>query len=195
MISEKRYLHGTLLAAMSVGYFLLAVYVLERYGTGTLNNRFHNLMYDRSAGFIGAAKTFLVNPGYVLTQIFTTSKGGWEKIVYFLQMLLPLGFLPFCSKKASRWLLITPILINMVSYYQYLYDAGFQYHFATVAFFFYATVKNLPELTPPTRRNLLSIAAAGCCCIYLVTVSPKFATYTQRWERGKETYTKMEEIS
>ena len=194
LLSERRYLHGAILTAMSVGYFLLAVHLLEKYGTGTLNNRFNNLLYDRDAGLVGAAKTFLVNPGYVLTQLFTTSKGGFEKLVYFLQMLLPLGFLPFCSKKASRWLLVAPILINMVSYYQYLYDAGFQYHFATVAFFFYATVKNLPEMAPLTRRNLLSLAAAGCCCIYLVTVCPKYATYTERWENNKQTYLQMEEI-
>ena len=194
LLSEKRYLHGTILAVMSVGYFLLAVHMLEKYGTGTLNNRFNNLIYDRDAGLMSAAKTALTNPGYILTQIFTTSKGGWEKIVYFLQMLLPLGFLPFCSKKASRWLLITPILINMVSYYQYLYDVGFQYHFATVAFLFYAVIKNLPDLSAPTRRNLLSIAAAGCCCVYLVTVCPKLSTYTHRWEDNKETYVRMEEI-
>lgn len=194
LLSEKKYLHGSILAAMSVGYFLLAVWMLEKYGTGTLNNRFNNIIYDKDAGLVSAAKTFLVNPGYILTQIFTTSKGGWEKIVYFLQLLLPLGFLPFCSKKPSRWLLIAPILINMVSYYVYLYDPGFQYHFANVAFLVYAVIKNLPELSPLTRRNLLSLAAAGCCCLYLVTVCPKYATYTDRWENNKATYLKMEEI-
>lgn len=194
LLSERRYLHGVILAAMSVGYFLLAVHMLEKYGTGTLNDRFNNVIFDKDEGLISAAKTALRNPGYILTQLFTTSKGGWEKILYFLQMLLPLGFLPFCSKKASRWLLITPILVNMVSYYVYLYDAGFQYHFASVAFLFYATVKNLPELSAPTRRNLLSLAAAGCCCLYLVTVCPKYSTYTDRWESNKETYVKMEEI-
>ena len=194
LLSEKRYVHGAILAAMSVGYFLLAVHMLEKYGTGTLNDRFNNVIFDKDEGLISAAKTALRNPGYILTQLFTTSKGGWEKIVYFLQMLLPLGFLPFCSKKASRWLLITPILINMVSYYQYLYDAGFQYHFATVAFLFYAVIKNLPELSAPTKRNLLSIAAAGCCCLYLVTVCPKFSTYVNRWDKNKDTYVKMEEI-
>jgi uncharacterized membrane protein len=194
LLSERRYLHGAILAAMSVGYFLLAVHMLEKYGTGTLNDRFNNVIFDKDEGLISAAKTALRNPGYILTQLFTTSKGGWEKILYFLQMLLPLGFLPFCSKKASRWLLITPILVNMVSYYVYLYDPGFQYHFASVAFLFYATVKNLPELSAPTKRNLLSLAAAGCCCLYLVTVCPKYSTYTERWENGKATYNRMEEI-
>ncbi len=194
LLCERRPLHGILLSTMSVGYFALALYLLNAHGTGTLNDRFYNLMYNPNDGLLGALKTALGNAGYLLTQLFTTSKGGWEKVVFFLQMLLPLGFLPFCTTRAGRWLLISPILISMVSYYQYLYDINFQYQFATVAFLFYATVKNLPELAPVTRRNLLSLAAAACCCVYLVTVVPKFSTYTNRYLSGGEQYTQMEEF-
>ncbi len=194
LISERRPLHGLMLAALAVGYFLLAVHALEVNGTGTLNNRFYNLIYESEDGLAGAAKTALLNPAYILTQLFTTAKGGWEKVLFFLQMLLPLGFLPFCTKKASRWLLITPILVSMVSYYQYLYDIGFQYQFATTAFLFYAVIKTLPELTPPTRRNLLSFAAVACCCLYLVTVIPKLSTYTNRMQSNRATYEAMEQF-
>ena len=194
LLSERNYLHGGVLAALSVGYFGVCAYILQKHGLGMMVNRFDNLIYNADDGLLGAVKTALVNPGYLLTQLFTTSGGTWEKLVYFLQMLLPLGFLPFCTKKPSRWLLVAPILINLLTYYQYQYDIGFQYHFGIAAFLVYAMIKNLPELSLPTRRNLLSIAAAACCCIYVFCVIPKLNTYRRRWESGKETYQHMENI-
>lgn len=194
LVSERNYLHGGLLAALSVGYFGVCAYVLQKHGLGMMVNRFDNLIYNEGDGLLGAVKTALVNPGFLLTQLFTTGKGSWEKLFYFLQMLLPLGFLPFCTKKPSRWLLVAPILINLLTYYQYQYDIGFQYHFGITAFLVYAMIKNLPSLSLPTRRTLLSLAAAACCCLYVFSVIPKLNTYVQRWESGKETYGYMENI-
>lgn len=194
LLSEHNYLHGAILAAMSVAYFCVCAYILEQHGEGMMVNRFNNLIYDKGDGLLGAIKTALVNPGYLLTQMFTTSGGTWEKLVYVLQMLLPLGFLPFCTKKPSRWLLVAPILINLLTYYQYQYNIGFQYHFGITAFLVYATIKNLPELSLPTRETLLSIAAASCCCLYLFTVVPTCNTYLNRWQNGKQIYTEMEEF-
>ena len=194
LLSRREYLHGGILAAASVGYFLLATHLIETVGDGVLSNRFDNLIVDEESGLFGIVKLALVNPGYLLTQLFTTKDGGWEKISYFLQLLLPVAGLPFCTKKASRWLLITPILINLLSYYPYLYHTGFQYHFATVAFLIYAMIQNLPELKAPARQNLLALGAAACCCIYLGVVMPKLAMYRDRWEDNRETYEQMEEI-
>ena len=194
LLSERDYLHGGILAVMAGAYFGLACHLLNTYGEGIMSGRYGNLIADQEDGLLGAIKTALINPGFLLTQMFTTSKGGFEKLVYFLQMLLPLGFLPFCSKKPSRWLLLAPMLINLLTRYVYQYDIGFQYHFAITAFLFYALIKNLPELALPTRRNLLGIAASACCALYLMTVVPKLNTYTERWEDNKETYAQMEAI-
>ncbi len=194
LLSERNWLHGGALAVVSIGYFCLCARILEQQGLGMMVNRFDNLIWEEEAGLMGAIKTALVNPGFLLTQLFTTSTGGWEKIVYFLQMLLPLGFLPFCTKKPSRWLLIAPLLINLLTYYVYQYDIGFQYHFGIAAFLIYGTVKNLPEVSAPTRRNFLGIAAAACCCIYVFTVIPKLNHYSNYWMYQRQTYRQMEEI-
>ena len=194
LLSERRYGHGIALAVLSVGYFALCAYFLEKHGLGMMVNRFDNLIYNKEEGLLGAVKTALINPGYLLTQLFTTPRGGWEKLGYALQMLLPLGLLPFCSKKPSRWLLVSPILINLLTNYVYQYDIGFQYHFGITAFLVYATVKNLPELTPPTRRHLLTVAAAVCCCMYVMTVVPKANTYITRWQENQAAYQRMDEV-
>lgn len=194
LLSERRYGHGIALAVLSSGYFGLCAYFLEKHGLGMMVNRFDNLIYDKEEGLLGAVKTALANPGYLLTQLFTTPRGGWEKFGYALQMLLPLGLLPFCSKKPSRWLLAAPILINLLTNYVYQYDIGFQYHFGITAFLIYATAKNLPELTPPTRRHLLTVAAAVCCCMYVMTVVPKANVYINRWQENRAAYQRMDEV-
>ncbi len=210
IFSRKKFLHGGILALSALAYFGIALSILEStsahyaelYADATPNpsiagpmiNRFNNMILNPEDGLVGVVKTALVNPGFLLTQLFTTTKGGWEKIIYFIQLFLPLCFLPFCSKKASRWLLIVPVLMNLLTMYQYQYDVGFQYHFGIVAFLVYVSIINLPDLKTPNRRNLISIAAVSCCCLYLITVMPKYTTYTERWENGKETYQKMEEI-
>lgn len=193
-LSRKSRLNGVLLAVMAAAYFLFASYYLQKYGLGTMMDRYDNLIYDYDAGLPGILKTLLTNPGYLLTQLFTESNGGWDKIWFLLQMLLPVGLLPFCSKKPSRWLLITPILLNIITYYPYLYDTGFQYQFGGAAFLTYAMILNLGELRLPTRRALLTLAAAACCCLYLFKVTSTLAMYQSWWKYGKEDYKQMESI-
>ena len=194
LLSRRSRLHGAGMLLLSCGYFAFAAYYLEKHGLGMMVNRFTNLIYDDNEGLFGAIRTALYNPGYLLLQLFTTSTGTWEKVVYFLQMLLPLGMLPFCSKRPSRWLLLTPILFNMLTMYPYQYQLGFQYHFGITAFLFYAMIQNLPELQVPTRRTLLSMAAAACCCFYLSMVTPTFSYYRQEWVARKDDYARMEAI-
>lgn len=194
VLSRKKYLHGGILAALSVGYFLFATHLINTYGDGVLSNRFDNLLTNPEDGLVGVAITAISNPGFLLTQLFTTGSDNWNKIYYILMMFLPLGMLPFCTKKASRWLLLGSILLNVLSYYQYLYDPGFQYHFGALAFLMYAAIQNVGELQAPTRRTLCAIAAAACCGIYLCSVIPTLDHYTNRWQEDRTTYEEMEMI-
>lgn len=193
LLSRKSRLHGSILALISVGYFAFASYYLEKHGLGVMMHRFDNLVYNKEEGLIGVIRTALINPGFFLTQLFTTSKGTWEKVTYFVQVFLPLGFLPFCSKRPARWLLLTPVLINMLTYYQFLYQPNFQYHFAIGAFLIYATVLNVQDMQLPTRRTMFSIAIAASCCLYLTMVLTQFSIQV-RWQDNQEKYAHMESI-
>lgn len=210
ILSRKKYLHGAILAIGAAAYFGIALAILESTSAeyaklyenttpnpaiaGPMVNRFNNLIFDAAEGLVGAVKTALVNPGYLLTQLFTTKDGGWDKFVYVFQMFLPLGLLPFFTKKASRWLLIVPVLMNLLTYYKYQYDIGFQYHFGIIAFLVYVAIQNIPELKMPTRQNMVAFAAAACCCMYLVSVVPKLNSYTKKWEDGKDMYQEMDRV-
>ena len=210
ILGRKDYLHGVILAAASLLYFGLALKILESYsayyqelyqdGTpnpgidGPMINRFNNLIFDAADGLVGVVRTALFNPGYLMTQLFTTTENGWNKVAYFIQMFLPLGLIPFCSKKPARWLLIVPVLMNLLTNYKYQYDTGFQYHFGIAAFLVYVTVMNVPDMEKPVRRTMVTVAAVACCCFYLSSVMPTMGSYVQRWEGSKGAYLQMEEI-
>ena len=218
ILSRKKFFHGTVLALGAAAYFLIALAILEGsaaywadfYASDTPNpsiagpmiNRFDNLIFDKDKGLAGAILTALKNPGYLLTQFFSTEKAyldswfversPWAKVVYLLQMLLPVGMIPFCTKKQSRWLLLVPILLNVLTTYKYQYSISFQYHFGITAFVMYATVLNLPDLAPIPRRRLLALGAAVSCCMYIFLVLPKYNQYTELWAENKEKYQRIE---
>ena len=220
ILSRKKFLHGTILALGAAAYFMVALAILQ--GTaaywaefyandtprpsiaGPMINRFDNLIYDKEKGLLGAILTALKNPGYLLTQFFSTQnayldswfieKSPWAKVVYLIQMLLPVGMIPFCTKKQSRWLLLAPILLNVLTTYKYQYSINFQYHFAITAFIIYATILNLPDIQPIPRRRLLALGAAASCCMYIFLVIPKYNQYTDLWEKNKASYQYREEM-
>ncbi|MBQ9150753.1 MAG: DUF2079 domain-containing protein [Clostridia bacterium] len=220
IISRKKYIHGAILALGAAAYFVGALiflnetsaYWAEFYAgdtprpsiAGPMINRFDNLIYDKEEGLLSAVMTALKNPGYLLEQLFSTQKNSldsffterspWAKVVYLLQMLLPVGMIPFCTKKQSRWLLIAPILLNVLTTYKYQYSINFQYHFGITAFLMYAMILNLPDLQPVPRRRLLAFGAAACCCMYIFIVLPKHNSYVKLWDANQEKYQSIEAI-
>ncbi len=219
-LSRKKFLHGTILALGAAAYFILALAYLEGAAAywadyysadtprpsiaGPMINRFDNLIYDKDKGLLGAIMTALKNPGYLLTQFFSTQKQNldswfierspWAKVVYLIQMLLPVGMIPFCTKKQSRWLLLAPILLNVLTTYKYQYSINFQYHFAITAFIMYAMILNLPDIRPIPRRRLLALGAVASCCMYIFLVIPKYNQYTSLWNENKDAYRYREEM-
>ena len=192
LLSERNWRHGLVLSAVAIGYFILCGYLLEAQGQGMMTGRYDNMIYESEDGLLGAIKTALVNPGYLLTQTLATRDWDLEKISYLLQMLLPLGALPLLAKRASRWLLVAPILVNLVTDYVYQYDVGFQYHFGITAFLFYAAIKNLPETETTVRRGGLTVAVAACACIYLATVCPSVSSQIKHYNQNAVQYEQME---
>ena len=218
IVARKKYLHGTVLALGAAAYFLIALAILEGsaaywadfYATdtprpsisGPMVNRFNNLIYDKEKGLLGAILTALKNPGFLLTQFFSTDKAyldswfieksPWAKVVYVLHMLLPVGMIPFVTKKQSRWLLLAPILLNVLTTYKYQYSINFQYHFGISAFVIYAMLLNLPDIQPIPRRRLLALGAAASCCMYIFMVLPKYNQYTELWADRKDYYQAIE---
>ena len=210
LLSKRSLRHGAILSAIALVYFSIALSVLQKtsayyaefYANQTPNpsidgpmlNRFQNLIFEKEDGLLGALKTAFFNPGYFLTQLFQTNDNTWEKLTYFFQMLLPLAFLPFLTGKISRFLLISPILLNLLTNYPYQYDIGYQYHFGILAFLLYVCIMNLADLQVSLRRNLIGFAVTACFCFYIVYIPSNFTYYQKAWDSKKEIYLQMDEI-
>ena len=130
----------------------MAIWYINRFGDGAMINRFDNFISDKQMGLISMFKTILVNPAYVLSQIAVK-----DKILFFLEMLLPLGFLPLMTKNWQKWTLLIPfVLINLMSNYKYQHSIYFQYTYGSGALLIYLALVNFRDMKHtfgPGRKN------------------------------------------
>lgn len=143
IFSRKKTAQGILMLLMTFAYFLFSTHMLSSGGEGLmLGSRYYNIIgYEGS--FTDLIKVALLNPALYAAEMLTP-----EKLLYMLNLLLPLGFLPLMTQKPSRWLMIAPMLvINLITDYQYQYDLGFQYQFGSGALLAYIAALNLADLS------------------------------------------------
>lgn len=119
------------------------MWMLMQYGEGImLGGRYFNII-GSDGGFTDLIRVALVNPALYAAESFTS-----EKLLYALNMLVPVAFLPLMTKKPSRWLLIAPLfVINLITDYQYQYNLTFQYSFGSGALLVYAAAINLADMS------------------------------------------------
>lgn len=192
-LADRKFLRGTLLALMSAGYFVLAVYIINKYGLGIMSSRFQNLIANSNDGLFGVVKTAITNPSYVFYWLFKTEKGS-EKFAYVAQLFVPLGLFPFCSKKPSRWLLLAPILINLITSYSYQYDITFQYSYGIFAFLLYAGVKNFRGVSPKSKQSFCILAVCTCFVMFCASSLSKVVYYTGLYADQKDTLAEAVEM-
>ncbi|MBQ2988312.1 MAG: DUF2079 domain-containing protein [Clostridia bacterium] len=208
--SKRQRRHGIALAIGAVAYFSVAMSILrgsaahyaELYASASPNpaiggpmvNRYGNFIYDPDEGLKSAVKTVLLNPGYLLSQIFSAPSNDWGKLLYFLKLLLPVGFLPFFTNRHARWILLAPVLLNLATDYPYQYHLNYQYHFGISAFLIYAAVLNLSDMPSSFRRAAASIAATACCCLYLTAVYPSLRANVRNFNENRDQYARMDSI-
>ncbi|MBQ8344457.1 MAG: DUF2079 domain-containing protein [Clostridia bacterium] len=194
MISKKKPREGTVLCVGSLVYFMISYTVLTKFGLGIMDDsRYGNLIYNNS-GLFGIIRTLVVNPSYVLTQLFVTENMGIGKIEYALELFLPLAFIPFITRRFSRYILLTPVLLNILSMYQYQYDIGFQYSFGIIALIFYLCVLNLADMKQEPKRYIGVIACFATIILYFGLAFGRQIPYWQEQKTNGDVYDKMDEV-
>ena len=154
--------HGLIMAALSGAYMILITNWLTVHGDGQMmtSTRFGLLMIDKDGGFGEIIKNVLTDPAY-----FFSTFSHEETLPFFLQVMGPLLFLPFFTKKIYRYLLMLPfIIMNMVigAGYGYAASIGFQYIFGPACLLIYMTIINLDDLGYERKQNLpLAIGSAA----------------------------------
>lgn len=147
-------------------YFIFTTVLLAHIGDGVMTYRFNNMVYGENGSMLGMVRTVLVNPAYLVKQMFTA-----EKLEFLLQTLGSLCFIPLLSKRWTRYILFGPfVLFNLMSDYAYFHNIYFQYVFGSGALLFYLAVMNAADLSPKIRSRAIPMMAAACVMFFGATV-------------------------
>ena len=152
---------------IAVVYFITVTHLMSGFGEGIMTRRYSNYIYDDSGSLLTMLASVIKNPIYVIRQCFTE-----EKLIFILQMLLPLGFLPFLTRNIKRYTLIIPfLLMNLMTNYEWQYSIRFQYCFGSGALLIYLAAVNYSELRSPKH---LMFSAFSSVIIFFGIFTEKF---------------------
>ena len=194
MFSSKKIARPAAMTAVAVVYFLAVTYYLSKNGDGVMTGRYANYVTDGS--LLSMVKNIIADPGYVFTQLFTNSEGGFaDKTLFLIKLTAPLAFLPFAIKKISRAVLLCPmILFNLMTMYKYQYNLGFQYCFGSAAFLIYLAALNISEMKKKTAdRMIITSLAVSFMCFYAVNI-PSAISNADFYKANKAKYEAMREV-
>ena len=193
LIAERKWKTGLILLGGSIAYFIGAVFLLTTYGQGIMSGRLGTLIPE-GGGLIDAIKTVLVNPGHAIIQLLKPEGDKQHKLLYVIQMFLPLAGLPFLTRRGSRYLLLAPILVNLLTDYGYMHSVYFQYSFGVMAFLFYGAVLNLSEMNELARHRRALTAATLSAVIFVLLTMPTAVSLMRNYRDNYEKYERMDAI-
>ena len=193
LVSNKDYKKGLALMAISLIYFGCAVAYISHLGEGIMSDRFANLKLP-GEGLLGVIKAVFKAPMLVFNELFRSTNNESIKIIYFLQLFLPLAMLPFVTKKFSRLILVCPLLINFLSDYYYQCDLGKQYSFGMTAFLFYVSVINLSEIERNKGVYMTFSAAVMSAVMMLSLMYPRVVNYSLSYSVNKQAYERITQV-
>ena len=150
ILGRRRYIAGAFMFALSVAYFFFAIAMIAYFQQGMALGAEGNMLGSRFAHIIGAGagfseliKVLILNPSLYIVKSLNINK-----LIYILNMLLPLAFLPIITRKPSRWILLGPLyILNIVPDYSPQHDIGYQYSFGSGALLVYLAALNLSDLS------------------------------------------------
>ncbi len=193
IFTEREIKKSAGLIVMSAAYFLFACYMLKTYGTGIMSGRFDSMIQEGD-GLLGIIKTVVMNPGYTIKQIFITEDDTPKKLFYFCQLVFPLAFMPFMTKKYSRLILVLPVFLNLLTDYTYQYDIFFQYSFGIETLLLYLSLINIKDM-PEDKKRFTSVLASGLTLImFSMIITPQYIAYRKQYSENKELYKKMDAV-
>ncbi len=189
--SKKRF-DGLIMAFLSGAYMLFITNWLTENGDGQNMTywRFGHLMIENNEGMVDVLLNSLKNPGYLFSTLATEAT-----LPFLVQVMLPLLFMPFFTKKIHRFLLMVPFIVtNLVvgAYYQYAGQIGYQYIFGPATLLIFMTVINIDDMSENTRRNIPILVFASSFVFY-AGIESYNTFYYEYYTENKAFYEKSEE--
>ena len=150
IFGRKRYVVGASMFAISVAYFFFAIAMIAHFQQAMELGAEGNMLGSRFAHIIGPGASFseLIKVLILNPSLYIVKSLNINKLIYILNMFLPLAFLPIITRKPSRWILLGPLyILNIVPDYSPQHDIGYQYSFGSGALLVYLAALNLSDLS------------------------------------------------
>lgn len=175
------------LLIIGVGGFVAVTSLINAAGEGIKVSRYGNYLYGEQDSLTDVIINVLKNPAFFFSSILSE-----EKLLFILQMFLPLLFIPIRTRRLSDWFLIAPlILINLATEYKYQASISFQYVFGTGAILMFLFVKNLRYSKKKTKAAAAAFMASVICLVG--NSMPKFR-YIDRIDSDPDYYAAAREV-
>lgn len=174
LLAGRRPKDGLFLLFVGAGYFLVMKGIVMHKamgGSDAFVHQYRLLIPEGDSGFSGVVKTILSNPLYTLSTMMER-----QKLIYFLQIALPLAFLPF-RRPIGLWAAAPGLLFTLLSTeYPPLLMISFQYTAYWSAQLFPASLLNLRWMDQRVREGAHSPAwkASWIAALILATLATSY---------------------
>jgi uncharacterized membrane protein len=182
IFSKKKIQKGLMLLFFALFYFFLALWILKTFGEDIMADWRLGETFTQGGDMKGVVKNVVLNPAFVLKEIFSV-----DRIMYMLRMFVPLAFLPLVSKRGENFILFIPmILLNLIPQWPYHFDIGFQYNFGQCAILFYLFVINFSDLkSAKVKKFVLVFAMTASVFMFMTEMWPR-QDIMKRYYENKE---------
>lgn len=190
IISSRERIHGAIIVAVSVLYFIFATKMISVFGGEAMFGRFANYIpTDEDGGMMTVIKTIMLDFGYFIGQVFTA-----QKFSFILFTLVPTMFIMFRGVPASTLVLLVPVVVeNLMSNWPYQADIFYQYTFGSAALIVFAVLISLSH-KDEVKRNKYAVKILALCIVFVVSISVFETTNVNTYNSSREEYKKSEEI-
>lgn len=187
-----------ILMGVSVLYFAVTMVVLtlvlEDMGMNTVVSRFENVTGPYAANVSTLIREILYNPALAVYELLTQSK-----LHFILLLSLPVGLLPFFTKKKAGLVFLLPLLIfNLLADFPYHHSPDFPFAMGTSAYALYMAADGLSTLTHREDRSRLTKRLCTLAvCFTLIIGAFRVADYGMFLSyaaEGREEITAMDQL-
>ena len=169
-------LNSFMLLIIGVTGFIGVTSLVDAIGEGIKVSRYGIFLTGGQDSLSDVVINVIKNPAFFFSKLLTA-----DKLLFLLQMLLPLMLLPMRNRKLSNWLLIAPlVIVNLATDYAYQSDIHYQYVFGTGALLVFLCAKNIRYSKEKTKTAAAAVMAAAI--ILTGTMSVKYQYIDRLWE-------------
>lgn len=189
LFAKKEKLDSVIMIIVPALYLVGCMWYINKFGFGAMTNRFNDYIISGNMGLISVLFTMFTSPIYVIKNSISS-----EKLTFIFQVMAPLMFMPFVTKKMSRYILIIPfVLMNLMPSYEFQHSINFQYLYGVIALLLYLSIVNISDLSLQTKRKIVLSSLMVTLVMYSSFVVPKLS-YIERYNSNRSDYKKIEEV-